>query len=218
LEVEDVLREFQRIGKSLPRRVGVLLLGGVPMVMRGQKISTIDVDLALFSEEDKLTLEKTLAELGYVRSGKMRFEELVNKYRIEMDVNKFIRTPVTERMVNRAEKRSMGLLELFLISNEDNILFKSMTEREKDIDDIFSIVSRAPINWDIIYEELKMLTEKEILEKGLNEATIYPAFVAVKLREVKDKYNLVDEGLILKFEDLASSFMERIMKKRESKV
>jgi len=188
------------------------------MVMRGQKISTIDVDLALFSEEDKLTLEKTLAELGYVRSGKMRFEELVNKYRIEMDVNKFIRTPVTERMVNRAEKRSMGLLELFLISNEDNILFKSMTEREKDIDDIFSIVSRAPINWDIIYEELKMLTEKEILEKGLNEATIYPAFVAVKLREVKDKYNLVDEGLILKFEDLASSFMERIMKKRESKV
>jgi len=112
----------------------------------------------------------------------------------------------------------MGLLELFVISNEDNILFKSMTEREKDIDDIFSIVSRAPINWEIIYEETKMLTEKEILEKRLNEATIYPAFVAVKLREVKNKYNLVDEDLILKFEDLASNFMERIMKKRESKV
>ena len=218
MEVEDVLREFQRIGSSLPRKVRILLLGGAPMVMRGQKISTIDMDFVLFSEEDKLILEKTLTELGYIRSGKMRFEELVNKYRIEMDVNKFIRTPVTERMVNRAEKRSMRLLELFLISNEDNILFKSMTEREKDIDDIFSIVSRAPINWDIIYEESKMLTEKEILEKGLNEATIYPAFVAVKLREVKDKYNLFDEGLILKFEDLASNFMERIVKKRESKV
>jgi len=56
------------------------------------------------------------------------------------------------------------------------------------------------------------------LSKTINEATIYPAFVAVKLREVKDKYNLVDEGLILKFEDLASNFMERIVKKRESKV
>ncbi|MDI6903896.1 MAG: nucleotidyltransferase [Candidatus Bathyarchaeia archaeon] len=159
-----------------------------------------------------------MTELGYVRSGKMRFEELVNKYRIEMDVNKFIRTPVTERMVNRAEKRSMGRLELFLISNEDNILFKSMTEQEKDIDDVFSIVSGAPINWGVIYEETKMLTEKEILEKGLSEATIYPAFVAVKLMEVKNKYNLVDEGVILKFEDLASNFMERIMKKRKSKV
>ncbi|MDI6903897.1 MAG: hypothetical protein QMD13_00155 [Candidatus Bathyarchaeia archaeon] len=58
MEVEDVLREFKRIGSSLPKKVGILLLGGAPMVMRGQKISTIDVDIVLFSEEDKLILEK----------------------------------------------------------------------------------------------------------------------------------------------------------------
>lgn len=68
-------------------------------------------------------------------------------------------------------------------------------------------MSSTEINWNIIYKETKKLTEEESRKKGINKTTIYPPFIAVKLREVKDKYNLINEKTILKFEDLATKFM-----------
>jgi len=204
----ELMEELERVSRLLPQRTRLLLIGGAPMVFREQKDGTIDIDVVALSERDKTALENAMRRLGYVKKGKMLFENRVTKFRIQVDTGKFIRTPISSRMLDRAEKRHLKNLELLLLSNEDNIMFKSMTERERDIEDIQKIISSTKIDWNIIYEETKRLTEEEILKKGLDEATLYPAFVAVKLREVKDKYNLIDEKIISKFEDLASDFME----------
>lgn len=215
LTKRELMAELERISQLLPQRSRLLLIGGAPMVLRDQKDGTIDIDVVALSKRDVTRLGNAISGLGYMRRGKTRFENPLTKFRIEVDVGKFIRIPVNNRMLDRAEKLRLGNLDLLIISNEDNILFKSMTERERDVDDIYSIVSTGSINWDLIYEESKMLTEKEVLEKGLSQATIYPAFVAVKLREVKNKYNLIEESVILRFEDLASDFMERMREEEE---
>lgn len=205
----ELMDELERVSQLLPQRTRLLLIGGAPMVFREQKDGTIDIDIVALSERDKTALENAVRRLGYLKKGKMRFENPVTKFRIEVDIGKFIRMPISSRMLDRAERRHLKNLELLLLSNEDNIMFKSMTERERDVEDIQKIISSTKIDWNIIYEETKRLTEEEILKKGLNETTLYPAFVAVKLREVKDKYNLIEENIISKLEDSASDFMER---------
>ena len=205
----ELMDELERVSQLLPQRTRLLLIEGAPMVFREQKDGTIDIDIVALSERDKTALENAMRRLGYVKKGKTRFENPVTKFRIEVDTGKFTRMPISSRMLDRAEKRHLKNLELLLLSNEDNIMFKSMTERERDVEDIQKIISSTKIDWNIIYEETKRLTEEEILKKGSDETTLYPAFVAVKFREVKDKYNLIEENIISKFEDLASDFMER---------
>lgn len=58
-------------------------------------------------------------------------------------------------MMERARKViSLHHLEVCLCSNEDVFLFKTMTDRERDLTDCESIVGAA-VEWDVIIDELK---------------------------------------------------------------
>jgi len=50
-------------------------------------------------------------------------------------------------------------IEVYLCSNEDVFLFKTMTDRDGDLTDCESIVSAA-VDWDIIINELKSQINK----------------------------------------------------------
>ena len=58
-------------------------------------------------------------------------------------------------MINRAEEIiSLERIRLFVCSNEDVFLFKTMTEREGDLEDCISLAKRG-FNWETILKELK---------------------------------------------------------------
>jgi hypothetical protein len=48
---------------------------------------------------------------------------------------------------------SFNNLNVFLVSNEDIFLFKSMTEREGDLSDCIALAKRG-LNWDVVLSEL----------------------------------------------------------------
>lgn len=63
-------------------------------------------------------------------------------------------------MMERARKvLSLDHIEVYLCSNEDVFLFKTMTDRDGDLTDCESIVSAA-VDWDIIINELKSQIKK----------------------------------------------------------
>lgn len=203
---EEQLRElFESIGAALHRETTVVAIGGAPMVFRKQKPGTIDVDLIARGGEWKI-IAKALEDIGFkVPEIGTHFEHPDGRS-VDMGVDNFMGTPFTKRMLARVEKLTFNKLKLRMASNEDVILFKCMTERRKDIDDISKIIDTTHVKWDIILEESKKLT----LEK---KHLIYPTFVAVKLREIKNAGGPIDEKIIQKFENLGVEFYKNIGEK-----
>lgn len=202
---EERLRElFESVGVTLPRETTVVAIGGAPMVLRKQKPATIDVDLIALGGEWK-SIAKALEDIGFkMQEIGTRFEHPDGRS-VDIGVNNFMGTPFSKRMLARVEKLTFGKLRLLMASNEDVILFKCMTERRKDLDDVSKIVDTTRVKWDIILEESKKLT----LEK---KHFIYPTFVAVKLREIKNTGGAINEKIIQKFENLGTELHEETLK------
>ncbi|MEA1904747.1 MAG: DUF6036 family nucleotidyltransferase [Candidatus Hadarchaeota archaeon] len=210
-EMEEMLRE---IDSRLERKVTLFTIGGTAMIFRGQKDDTQDVDFIALDEEGLKIMGEALNEMGFIRPPIGRSFEHPDGRRIEVDVGGFSGVPLTERMLKRvgaAPLEGLDKLELLLASNEDLILFKSMGERKKDVEDVASILSKTEkIEWRTILDEVKELTQ-ESATRG--EPTLYPGFVAVKLREVKGLYGGVDEKIIREFEDLTMRLNREIRRR-----
>ena len=74
---------------------------------------------------------------------------------------------LSDGMIKRSLKYgNFGNLDIFLISNEDIALFKGITERPKDIDDIWALINanRRNFNWNIIKEECASQAEQLKIE------------------------------------------------------
>ena len=70
------------------------------------------------------------------------------------DVRKMAKMEKWRKIKKRANNIiNLKHLKIFLCSNEDIFIFKSLTEREGDIEDNISLIKQG-INWDIILEEL----------------------------------------------------------------
>jgi hypothetical protein len=67
-----------------------------------------------------------------------------------------------------------------MVSNEDVILFKGVTERLDDVNDIFSIIRGSTIDWNVIMRECE------------NQSVTRPFYGALynQLVEVEEKHNL----------------------------
>jgi len=80
-------------------------------------------------------------------------------------------------MVARSKLHSKyGRLEIRLISPEDIFLFKSMTEREGDLDDMALLAERG-LDWQAILDECVLQSSEVILE----------GFLAVRLQELEEE-------------------------------
>lgn len=88
---------------------------------------------------------------------------------------------VTSTMVARSKLHSKyGNLEISLISPEDMFLFKSVTEREGDLDDMARLAERG-LNWRTILDECVLQSGEVILE----------GYLAVRLQELEEQRGTV---------------------------
>lgn len=139
-----------RVGDALPRELDIYLIGGCAMSFRGQKDATKDIDAILLNRSELDLLGSILKKLKFTQdtpvedfylSAVMVFMQ--GDSRIDLFVREVCKQLVfTERMRKRAQLyRKMGKLSVYLASNEDIFLFKAITDREKDIDDCFSLLN-----------------------------------------------------------------------------
>ncbi|MFH1306483.1 MAG: DUF6036 family nucleotidyltransferase [Candidatus Micrarchaeota archaeon] len=158
---------FKQIGAKLRRPVMAYLIGGGAMCFRGQKLATKDLDLVFDSQDDFREFSLALKTCGYAESALLEkeYEEMKasgiwqNDEGFRFDL--FVKTvcnaiSLSDNMVKRSKLlANYGNLAVYMVSDEDVILFKGITERPDDADDIESIIRRADINWETIMRECR---------------------------------------------------------------
>jgi hypothetical protein len=163
---------FELISSYLKKDVKCFVFGGSAMLFYGYKSSTKDIDLLFEKKADREAFIDAITILGYKKRslidvfpkekqkllytpllfsrGDERFDLFLGKiFQISLSDNMKSRLYARHDYVKKSKTLSVGVL-----SKEDIILLKSVTERERDFDDIRRLVQKeSNINWDIIIEE-----------------------------------------------------------------
>jgi len=204
---EDIIELFENLGRALTRPIKVYILGGAALTLRDIKESTVDIDIIVEDLNSYKTLVKALQSLGFIREDRLRFRNPITDDSMDVDIGKFIRLPFYAELKKDAQLLGVfGNLTVLLLSNESIILFKSLTEREKDIDDIAAIIRKEDISWDKLVQTAVSITKKELEKKGA-KGIVLVYEVLVTLERVNEKYhNLVSQNVLRKIEKIAKKY------------
>ncbi len=172
-EKNSIIELLEKIGAILPVRVKIYMIGGGALSLKGLKEATKDVDLVLLDKKALHQIKDSFEKIGY-EIDKGLFKEQFYKDAVFVFLDKsgsridilvdvvcgMLR--LTEDMQKRAAKYgSFGNLDLYLVSNEDILLFKAITDRPQDLKDIRALIDATKLNWDVIIKECVSQHRKE---------------------------------------------------------
>ena len=151
---------FSLIGKECKRSIEVVVIGGSAMLFYNfSKTATKDIDLVVLSERDRKYIVRVLGSLGF--STKNRPEKkshphvmVLDDYVIDVFASDIFRLRISKGILSRIkEKVDFGNLTVSVMSPEDIILSKSMTDRTGDREDVVGILSESNVDWNTIIDE-----------------------------------------------------------------
>lgn len=189
----EIIKRLRAIGEKLPRPVKIYMIGGGAMGLKGEKDITKDIDIILTNSEDIDIFIKALKALGYydITSVAEEYARLQVKahlrdkeyFLFDIFLNKVCNAlELSNAMRERAERYgSFGNVQLYILAREDIFLFKSITERNRDLEDMLTLL-RKGIDENIIAEECK--------NQRIKSGRIWEAFVAIKIKELEERYRL----------------------------
>ncbi|MGD0817372.1 MAG: hypothetical protein ABR986_03110 [Methanomassiliicoccales archaeon] len=184
-------------GKICPKRIKVYLVGGAAMAIRGEKAATKDVDLILEFLEDAWELTEALRRLGFQVNLQHPLEckELVDAEILTtskgMRVDIFVETVCHKLFLSEGIKRrseyygALGQISLSICSREDIFLLKSVTERNRDLDDMV-VLYRKGIDKEILISECQSQDRYDSLISG----RIWEAFLTTKVEEMENQFGI----------------------------
>ncbi|MFW5953564.1 MAG: helix-turn-helix domain-containing protein [Candidatus Natronoplasma sp.] len=187
-------REFEHVGKELSQEMDVYLIGGGNLILRDLKDSTKDIDILLESKKDLDEFVNSLKKAGYEKDSELKnsYERLgartilekSNHPRWDLFVEKVAGLlRLTEEMKARVTKKEdHGGLTVQLVSLTDIFLFKSVTDREGDLEDAALIMEQGEVEWDLLMEEIK---NQECMDER-----IFSFSVLNTLDILKERYDL----------------------------
>jgi DNA-binding transcriptional ArsR family regulator len=216
----DLDGALEEVGNRVVSPVKAFLIGGCAMAYMGSKLSTKDVDVVLLSEKDVVAFGKALKAAGFntIRASTQDNEglgiQMMFRNAGEMQFDVFGRTvcrklEVSNRMAARSTMlKAYGNLEIRLISPEDIFLFKGMTERDGDLDDMALLAQRG-LRWEVVKEECMLQKKRQIWE----------LFLFVKLEELEKRHGIrapiKEELLRAGGEELIAQIFQSIIGDRE---
>jgi hypothetical protein len=150
----------------------LFLIGGGAMAFYGLKDATKDIDIILTSQDYLNNLQNTLKALGYKEPNPVLITRAYNKmqtnallenrdgFRWDLFLSKVCNALT---LSGEMQKRATSLyqdtsLKVFIASKEDLFLFKGITEREADLDDM-RILAQSGLNWETISHECESQSE-----------------------------------------------------------
>ena len=139
------------------------------MSLKNLKVSTKDIDLVITKKEEIAVLRSAMQQAGYgqtTEKDEFYLTALAVYEKGDSRIDLFYRQIgrmlyFSERMQERASLFYVNQhLKVYLASNEDIFLFKTMTSRIADLDDCELLIKHG-LDYDIIYEEcVKQSQEK----------------------------------------------------------
>ncbi len=165
-QIEELYKE---IDKVIQIKINIYTIGGAVLLEQGLKPATKDIDIVVETRDEFIELQHSLRKIGFVTKlpgkeySQMNLSQIFQRgdFRIDLFEKEVCgRFSLSKGMIGRARKAiSLAHVEVFLCSNEDIFLFKTMTNRDGDLSDSESLVGAA-VEWNIIIEELKSQINK----------------------------------------------------------
>ncbi|MFB6193900.1 MAG: winged helix-turn-helix domain-containing protein, partial [Halobaculum sp.] len=158
---------FDQLGSQVEGETELYLLGGGNLILRGLKDATKDIDVVVESTTHLRTLSAALDGLGYEERDDLEapYEEM--NPRVVLEKRGFPRWDIfvevvasklslTDGMTDRVdETHRFGALTVHLLSLTDIFLFKSITDREGDLEDAALIARQTDLDWESLLAELQ---------------------------------------------------------------
>ncbi len=151
------------ISKHIAKSTSIYLIGGCALSFKGLKERTKDIDLIITSKTEFNLLSKAMLEAGFTPETDLQDEFYLTalavykkeESRIDLFLNKVAQMlSFTSGMKKRSKlHQTYGKLKVYLTSNEDIFLFKSMTTRPGDIKDC-ELLIQTGLAWDVVLNEI----------------------------------------------------------------
>jgi len=187
-----IYKELKRLNESLEKQVQMYLIGGANMSLLGLKDATRDIDI-IVDEIELPILKNALLRCEYVekslpiyqKMGSRLVMENTDGFRWDVFVNIVCHALVlSPSMRDRCKKLRFDFknLEIFLLSKEDIFLFKGVTERERDIEDMHILYLQG-LDFEVIKKEINWQSEYS----GIAWIT----FLFPRLTKLQERYGIV---------------------------
>lgn len=164
------------------------MVGGGAMSLRGDKDTTKDIDMVFGTKESAAAFVSALKRSSFTEERDLpdMYGQL-DAFAVMKDddlfwVDVFCRRVcrkfyLSEGVIGRAEEwRALGKFQLFLCSREDIFLSKSITDRDRDLEDMAALYRRV-LDSDAILKECDIQTE--------NSEMIWHLYLAEKIDEME---------------------------------
>jgi hypothetical protein len=160
------------------------------MAILQEKVATKDIDCAVPDDDSLKIFVQCAKDIGFESDPSKGLDEgrgiiLRNQNGFRLDVfpkricNRFF---VHEGIMDRAEKLTiLSNIEAYVMSREDIFISKSITGRDVDLSDMFSLYRRG-LDQDVIVGELD-------IQSGMT-GVIWEAFMTVKLDEIEERFDV----------------------------
>lgn len=166
-ELEELL---EKVGSTIDKPVKIYMIGGCALSFKGLKERTKDIDIIIIDKEDFDIFDSSMKKNGFEsmtnRENEFYLTALAVYKKEESRIDVFLKQVgkmlfLTNSMIKRAEKyKGYEKLDVYLVSNEDIFLFKTMTSREGDIYDCDRIM-KTKIDYGVIYDEIVEQSKEE---------------------------------------------------------
>ena len=188
---QDLTKALGDVGSRLGRRIKAYLIGGCAMTFMGRKVATKDIDVVFGTTNDAKDFVAAMQLTGFKHVPNVRGPYSALRAFAIMEDNGEMRFDVYDRQVCRALELSRGMkarastykkfgnLDVYLIASEDIFLFKGITEREADLDDMKTL-AEAGLSWKTI--------EKECMSQKRSDRWAY--MLGTKLLNLRSKFSI----------------------------
>lgn len=192
INTKDQEELFRLIADHLTQSIECLAIGGTAMMFAQYKTTTKDIDLVFKSTADREEFIRAIEQLGYRRRGlgtiytppRKEHESKPLMYtRGEERFDLFVKDVFGYKPPFEIAQRNdfIGKKELTLLipPAEELILLKAITRREKDLEDIETILEFERVNW-------QRIVDRAIEQKAGNEWILID--LEETLQELKKKH------------------------------
>jgi len=192
---EYLQREFRKLASKTKIPIVLFIIGGGGLAFYGLKETTKDIDVVLQSPNDLKTLTEGLGSLKYESPSSAVITRPYSQTRASaiLENAEGFRWNVFDRQVCNAlmlsnemktratELYRRGPLRVLLASKEDIFLFKGVTEREADLDDM-RLLAESGLDWNIINQECQ--------NQSTSTGRLWENALYQKLIDLREKYHI----------------------------